>query len=205
VIKTLEDYERFADGMLDKADMDIVRELVARCRTAEAELEQAKRERDRLREALTPSETTKAAYIGGFTYTDGEGGIYTVPWTAVKNIMAAILKQAALAPHADHVPDAGQMVHTFGVMGEWHQSEPDVKPTPFVPHEFVRVGTTESPIPQPDPLAEARRLLEDAEPRLGHSINCSRIKDWEAPCNCGLETARASIIAYLAAHPEPGK
>ena len=204
MIKTLEDYERFADGMLDKADMDIVRELVARCRTAEAELEQAKRERDRLREALTPSETTKAAYIGGFTYTDGEGGIYTVPWTAVKNIMAAILKQAALAPHADHVPDAGQMVHTFGVMGEWHQSEPDVKPTPFVPHEFVRVGTTESPIPQPDPLAEARRLLK----WYGNPVHYSACEVFM----CGhsgpsqVQTDGGAMArAYLAAHPEPGK
>jgi hypothetical protein len=169
--------------------------LKAQISALRTELDQAKREQDRLREALK-------FYGNPETYEQvnilGKCGLSDDFDPAGYGRRARV----ALAPHADHVPDAGQMVHT---MGEWHQSEPDVKPTPFVPHEFVRVGTTESPIPQPDPLAEARRLLEDAEPRLGHSINCSRIKDWEAPCNCGLETARASIIAYLAAHPEPGK
>mgnify|MGYP000865881722 FL=1 len=56
----------------------------------------------RLREALTPSTETKAAYIGEFHFTvesyAGGGEKYnryvTVPWTTVKEIMAAILARA---------------------------------------------------------------------------------------------------------------
>ena len=57
-----------------------------------------------LREALTPSEGTKAAYIGEFSISfpdiDEEGQEVrrkiNVPWTTVKEIMAAILARAAL-------------------------------------------------------------------------------------------------------------
>lgn len=64
------------------------------------------REVERLREALTPSTETKAAYIGEFTFDvfaglDEEGNdIYepvTVPWTTVKQIMAAIQARARQA------------------------------------------------------------------------------------------------------------
>lgn len=61
-------------------------------------------ERDRLREALAPSEATKAAYMGEFHFSqtmigdDGNDVIVKtyVPWTTVKEIMAAILARAAL-------------------------------------------------------------------------------------------------------------
>lgn len=60
----------------------------------------------RLREALTPSADTKAAYIGEFQFdimlTDDFGKErpheVTVPWTTIKEIMAAIAARAALAP-----------------------------------------------------------------------------------------------------------
>jgi hypothetical protein len=55
-----------------------------------------------LREALTPSAATKAAYLGEFKITlhrtDEAGDEYTedvmVPWTTIKEIMAAILARA---------------------------------------------------------------------------------------------------------------
>lgn len=58
-----------------------------------------------LREALTPSGATKAAYIGEFKFAgimldaDGDETAYklTVPWTTTKEIMAAILARAAAA------------------------------------------------------------------------------------------------------------
>lgn len=62
----------------------------------------------RLREALTPSASTKAAYIGEFSFmvddlgVDEDGDTFecqreiTVPWTTVKEIMAAISARAAL-------------------------------------------------------------------------------------------------------------
>lgn len=51
----------------------------------------------RLREALTPSGATKAAYIGEFSFEieiEIKGGKVYVPWTTVKEIMAAILNRA---------------------------------------------------------------------------------------------------------------
>ena len=59
---------------------------------------------DRLREALTPSGATKAAYAGEFTFRvcigyEDDMEIYdtiTVPWTTIKEIMAAIRARAAL-------------------------------------------------------------------------------------------------------------
>ncbi len=60
-------------------------------------------ERDRLVKELTPSIETKAAYMGEFSYRaeqideDGESQpvTYYVPWTTVKEIMAAILANAS--------------------------------------------------------------------------------------------------------------
>lgn len=62
-------------------------------------------ERDRLLEALTPSEFTKAAYMGEFSFSatetadNGEQDTWIVflPWTIVKEIMSAIRARAALA------------------------------------------------------------------------------------------------------------
>jgi hypothetical protein len=66
--------------------------------------EAAEAERDRLRDALTPSAETKAAYIGEFHFgircQDEDGNEVTrqvpVPWDTVKEIMAAIRARAAL-------------------------------------------------------------------------------------------------------------
>jgi hypothetical protein len=60
-------------------------------------------ENARLREALTPSAETKAAYIGEFhmvtdyvnEFGDSVFTKYTVPWTVIKEIMAAILKRGS--------------------------------------------------------------------------------------------------------------
>jgi hypothetical protein len=57
-----------------------------------------------LREALTPSAETKSAYIGEFRFEvsrvdefgDELSTRYDVPWTTIKEIMAAILARAAL-------------------------------------------------------------------------------------------------------------
>ena len=60
-----------------------------------------------LREALEPRGDTKAAYMGEFSFTiedyreneEGEDELYSrkvyVPWTTIKEIMAAILARAA--------------------------------------------------------------------------------------------------------------
>jgi len=59
----------------------------------------------KLQEALTPSGETKAAYIGEFSFNipdvDEDGNEVqrqvSVPWTTVKEIMAAILKRSGQA------------------------------------------------------------------------------------------------------------
>lgn len=59
---------------------------------------------ERLREALTPSAETKAAYMGEFSWTEWlpdengteQGHEMLVPWTTIKEIMAAIRECAAL-------------------------------------------------------------------------------------------------------------
>ncbi|MFZ5744433.1 MAG: hypothetical protein ACOY7T_08145 [Pseudomonadota bacterium] len=68
------------------------------------EVEALRGEVARLREALDPSGDTKAAYMGEFwfslTRTDEDGEEYQeqvyVPWTTIKEIMAAISARAAL-------------------------------------------------------------------------------------------------------------
>lgn len=72
---------------------------------AAARIEALEAENKRLRGALTPSGETKAAYIGEFkfdrSYTDENGDEtsdeITVPWTTIKEIMAAISRRAAAA------------------------------------------------------------------------------------------------------------
>lgn len=68
--------------------------------------ERAAAEIERLREALTPSAETKAAYIGEFQFSFASMGVdendepyeyertVTVPWTTIKDIMEAILERA---------------------------------------------------------------------------------------------------------------
>jgi len=75
-------------------------------------VEELEAERDALRaklakavEALTPSEDTKAAYIGEFSFPitlvhpglDKETIRLSVPWTCIKEIMAMIRARATLA------------------------------------------------------------------------------------------------------------
>jgi hypothetical protein len=71
-----------------------------------ARAEAAQKERDALREALKPSGNTKAAYIGEFQFPftyyapdeDGEtvevNVEVTIPWTSIKEVMAAIRARA---------------------------------------------------------------------------------------------------------------
>lgn len=71
-----------------------------------AERDAALAEVQRLREALTPSAETKAAYIGEFSFqfpTWSESGeevvmTPTVPWVTIKGIMAAIRARALVSP-----------------------------------------------------------------------------------------------------------
>lgn len=67
-------------------------------------IREQKAEIKRLKNALTPSAETKAAYLGEFSFSlcvreeDGEEIFerITVPWSTVKEIMAAILARAEL-------------------------------------------------------------------------------------------------------------
>jgi hypothetical protein len=71
---------------------------------ARDEIVRLRAENDMLRDALTPSAETKAAYIGEFHFgircQDEDGNEVTrripVPWDTVKEIMAAIRARAAL-------------------------------------------------------------------------------------------------------------
>jgi hypothetical protein len=69
-----------------------------------SQLDKAQDDVERLREALTPSQKTKAAYIGEFRVpysfiNENEDEFIAhvdVPWTTIKEIMSAILKHAAI-------------------------------------------------------------------------------------------------------------
>lgn len=54
-----------------------------------------------LREVLTPSAETKAVYMGEFVWTDKNGIEHMVPWTTIKEIMAAIRERATLKGDSD--------------------------------------------------------------------------------------------------------
>lgn len=54
------------------------------------------KERDALLNALTPSEETKAAYMGEFQFRLGDCPTVNVPWVTIKQIMAAIRNHAEL-------------------------------------------------------------------------------------------------------------
>lgn len=63
-------------------------------------------------DALTPSATTKAWYIGEFTFETGEGMSryrHQVPWDTVKEILAKIRTCAQLAPDAHPISGADMM------------------------------------------------------------------------------------------------
>lgn len=84
--------------------------LLSRLEAAEAALQSAQAELKRTREALTPGADTKAAYIGEFQFpfsarnAQGEAVKWmpNVPWTTIKEIMAAIRAHADL-----QTPEAG--------------------------------------------------------------------------------------------------
>lgn len=77
-------------------------ELKAKLEKAEAELVRKTDELERLRNALTPSDETKSAYMGEVSYKVGhidEFGDeiqweHFVPWTAIKSVMKLILEKS---------------------------------------------------------------------------------------------------------------
>ena len=73
-----------AQWTVDNADR-----LIASHRAQAAEIK-------RLREALTPGAETKAAYMGEFQFRLDDCPTVNVPWTTIKQIMAAIRARAAL-------------------------------------------------------------------------------------------------------------
>lgn len=84
--------------------------LTDRIRRATVYLAALHADNARLREALTPSGDTKAAYMGEFSWEeesdDGRGvATRTIPWTTIKEIMAAI-RQRADAAHPTTQGDA---------------------------------------------------------------------------------------------------
>ena len=64
----------------------------------EKRIAKLERENQRLREALTPSADTKAAYWGS-------DELECTDWTLIKNIMRLICKRAALAEEGDDGDD----------------------------------------------------------------------------------------------------
>lgn len=103
--------EQIRAGELDETPLleTLARYRLASTATLQASLDEARAENARLREALTPSGDTKAAYMGEFsfeimeTYFDEDGETFVeqprkvyVPWDTIKEIMAAILARAAL-------------------------------------------------------------------------------------------------------------
>ena len=95
----------FAEGHREQIMTQAEGELIDNTLTLIAALEAEQTRVKRLEEALTPSGATKAVYFGEFTFAEDEfdfdEGEYrtmkrTVPWTAIKEIMEAILARATL-------------------------------------------------------------------------------------------------------------
>ncbi len=85
------------------AAMKAADEYAPRALSAEAERDRLAAENEALREALTPSGATKAAYWGEFymgvtLHARGQEDCrrIQIPWTSIKEIMAAITARAAL-------------------------------------------------------------------------------------------------------------
>lgn len=80
------------------------REAAAELTRLKSEVEALRAENERVTEALTPSGDTKYAYMGEFSWTDWrtdakgveQGYEMVVPWTTIKEIMAAIRARSAL-------------------------------------------------------------------------------------------------------------
>ncbi len=87
--------ERDAALLASRYETDVAQQAMDARKAAQAEVE-------RLREALTPSGATKAAYIGEVETDCPDGRRHAVSWTATKEIMALIRARAALeTPHDD--------------------------------------------------------------------------------------------------------
>jgi len=89
-------------SQLDNA-MTVTTTFKDRAEDAEQQVQKLTAENERLREAMTPSVDTNAAYMGEFSFgiTLSAGGEedyrrIMVPWTTIKEIMAAIRDRAAL-------------------------------------------------------------------------------------------------------------
>jgi hypothetical protein len=214
------------------------------------------KELDRLREALDPFAEFAHEYIDKSRGTPKSGPIYSVDFTGkgTKSITIEMLKASisALAPHADHVPDAGQMVRCEAwekcledcsckkphAMNGPHGDAPcpavnskciPIPTTPQMvrcvnwaevprcfgcrrgqPHALLAISTLTCyravPVlaPQPDPLAEARRLLVELEWCMP-SVTRTRVCPICSRPRYSGHAADCRLAAYLAAHPEPGK
>jgi len=101
------------DGLIELFDIEGADEIMNEAADALEEADTLRAENARLREALTPSAGTKAAYIGEWheevelynpAHEDDEDEPETishhvpVSWTTIKSIMAAIRARAALNP-----------------------------------------------------------------------------------------------------------
>lgn len=85
----------------DREEREANARLIAAAPALLSELKSLREEVEALRAALTPSAETKAAYMGEFRFKfsvrwEGEEIDFmpTVPWTTIKEIMAAIQRQA---------------------------------------------------------------------------------------------------------------
>jgi len=100
--RTIESYAAFDPHISDGFSFPTGCQFVA---DAKADIATLAAENERLREAMTPSDGTKAAYIGEFTMPflmldeDGNGNLEYpyVPWTTIKEIMSAIRDRASAA------------------------------------------------------------------------------------------------------------
>jgi hypothetical protein len=92
---------------IDTENLEMIGRMFAEKKLASTPLniiDKVESENKRMREALEPSAETKAAYIGEFsipvhlTDDDGCGIVFqaNIPWTTIKEIMAAIKARAAL-------------------------------------------------------------------------------------------------------------
>ena len=88
-----------------QGDMEGVWAIVSLITTRDARIAELETENARLREALTPSLNTKAAFMGEFAIdvveqVNGHEKLRKVqiPWTSIKEVMAAITSRAALSP-----------------------------------------------------------------------------------------------------------
>lgn len=94
------------DKTLDRKDIRKTRRLIQGLEAAQTTIRQQAERIAVMEEALAPSGETKAAYMGEFKFDEREFNFEDdteitrsriVPWTTIKEIMAAILRRAAAA------------------------------------------------------------------------------------------------------------